>query len=56
MPFAVEVHTDEPGTLQWVVARGAHGQADIQCRVYVGEDLVAISTGQGMAECAIPPP
>jgi hypothetical protein len=56
MPFAVEVEMGEPGALQWVMAQGAYGQREVQCRVYVGEDLVAISTGQGMTECALPQP
>ncbi len=55
MPFAVEVRTDEADTLTSVVAHGVYGDRQIQCRVYVGEDLVAISTGQGSAECRVLP-
>lgn len=55
MPFAVEVHVGEPDTLQWVTAQGAYGEREIQCRVYAGENLVAIETGQGTVDCAIPP-
>jgi hypothetical protein len=56
LPFAVEVDTDDPEAFQWVVAHSADRDREIQCRIYAGEDLVAIETGHGVAECVLPPP
>jgi hypothetical protein len=54
LPFAAELTMPPDTDLQWITVRGAFGQREIQCRVYVGEDLVAIGTGQGVAECTVP--
>ncbi|HEX5969322.1 MAG TPA: hypothetical protein VFY88_12660 [Intrasporangium sp.] len=54
LPFAVEVETDDAEAFQWVVARSAYPDRMIQCRIYAGEDLVAIETGHGVTECTLP--
>jgi hypothetical protein len=54
LPFAAALTLPPTTNLQWITVHGAFGQREIQCRVYVGEDLVAIDTGQGVAECAVP--
>lgn len=55
LPFAAELTMPPTTDLQWITVHGAYGQREIQCRVYVGEDLVAMGTGDGTAECAVPP-
>ncbi|WP_353356211.1 hypothetical protein [Intrasporangium sp. DVR] len=55
LPLVLDVRTHEPDSLELVQAFGVHFQDEIQCRVYVGEELVAIATGPGEAECALPP-
>jgi len=56
LPFAVEVDTTGMEALEWVVAHSADPNRKIQCRIYAEGNLVAIATGNGMAECALPPP
>jgi hypothetical protein len=55
LPFAAQLTMPPTTELQWITVHGAYGQREIQCRVYVGEDLVAMDTGEGVAECAVPP-
>ena len=54
LPFAVEVDTDAAEAFQWVSAHSAYPDRVIQCRIYAGDDLVAIATGHGVAECVLP--
>lgn len=54
LPFAVDVLMEEPGALLSVVARGASGAAELQCRVYADGVLVAVRSGTGSAECLLP--
>ena len=55
LPLVIDVSTHEPDSLEFVQVLGVHLQDEIQCRIYVGEELVAIATGPGQAECALPP-
>jgi hypothetical protein len=56
LPRAIEVTVGEPESLERVEAYGVQLTDAVQCRVSVDEQLVAISTGRGMAECTLPPP
>lgn len=56
IPFAVEVDATDASALQRVVAQSAYPDQDIQCRIYAGDNLVAVTTGSGLAECALPSP
>ena len=55
LPFALDVEVREPDSLQWLVAHSPDAPGDIQCRVYVGDTLVAIATGEGTVECLLKP-
>lgn len=54
LPFAVEVDITDAEAFQWVVAHATHPDREIQCRIYAGDDLVAIETGRGVTECTLP--
>jgi hypothetical protein len=54
VPFAAELTVPQPGSLDWITVHSSSGRHQIQCRLYAGEDLIAIDTGQGIAEC-VPP-
>ena len=56
LPFAVEVDTTDAEAFQWVVVHATHPDREIQCRIYAGDELVAIETGHGVAECVLPQP
>lgn len=56
VPFAAELTVPQPGDLDWITVHSSSGRHQIQCRLYAGENLIAIDTGQGIAECVPPGP
>ena len=56
LPFAVEVDTSDAEAFPWVVVHSAYPDRQIQCRIYAADELVAIQTGHGVAECVLPQP
>lgn len=54
LPYAARLTRDNPDDSVSVTVHGAYGQRQVQCRVYVGKDLVAIGTGEGSATCDVP--
>lgn len=56
LPFAAQISVRVPNSLEWVTVHASSGEHEIQCRLYAGEDLVAIDTGTGVVECSLPGP
>jgi hypothetical protein len=54
LPYAGRLARNNPEDALTVTVRGSYGQKQVQCRVYVGDALVAIGTGDGTATCEVP--
>lgn len=54
LPYAGRLTRNNPEDALTVTVRGSYGQKQVQCRVYVGDALVAIGTGDGTATCEVP--
>lgn len=54
LPYAGRLSRDDPGDTLSIDVHGAYGQKQVQCRVYLGNDLVALGTGEGTATCEVP--
>ncbi|HET8594768.1 MAG TPA: hypothetical protein VFM07_05930 [Intrasporangium sp.] len=54
LPYAARLTRDNPEDTLSIMVRGAYGQRQVQCRVYLDDALVAIGTGAGTATCEVP--
>jgi len=56
LPYSGLVTFDVPPEMLMVGVAGSDGQGTVQCRLYADDELVAIQTGQGTAECVLHQP
>ncbi|MGN6751633.1 MAG: hypothetical protein ACTHJJ_03675 [Intrasporangium sp.] len=54
LPFWGELTRDNADDVLSVTVTSAYAYRQVQCRVYLGPDLVAIGTGQDRATCEVP--
>jgi hypothetical protein len=54
LPFSGELTRDHADDVLSVTVTSAYAHRQVQCRVYLGPDLVAIGTGTDRATCEVP--
>ena len=52
LPYAAEVHLDQRPATVHVTATDSSGTGQLQCRVYAGDRLVAVSNGSSTVTCS----